>query len=107
AGLINIESCDVSAFDSPNIIYITAGPNQVVGVADDGTAIGLGNNEPGQLNLSGWSDIVEVSCGFNHTVGRQSGNTVVCAGSNFHEQCNVSSWTGVSQIRILEPLFMI
>ncbi|MBF0452769.1 MAG: tandem-95 repeat protein, partial [Candidatus Magnetomorum sp.] len=98
AGLINFESCDVSAFDTPNIIYISAGPSQVVGVADDGTAIGVGNNESGQLNLSGWTNIVEVSCGDNHTVGLKNDNTVVCEGSNFHEQCNVSSWTGISQI---------
>jgi hypothetical protein len=98
AGLINLESCDVSAFDSPNIIYITAGPKQVVGVADNGTAIGIGNNESLQLNLSGWSDIVEVSCGFNHTVGLKSDNKVVCAGSDFYGQCDVSSWTGISQI---------
>ncbi|KPA13512.1 hypothetical protein MHK_006281, partial [Candidatus Magnetomorum sp. HK-1] len=82
----------------PNIIYISAGPSQVVGVADNGTAIGVGNNESGQLNLSSWTNIAEVSCGDNHTVGLKSDNTVVCAGSDFYGQCNVSSWTGISQI---------
>jgi hypothetical protein len=98
AGIINYESCDVSVFATHHIIYISASPSQVVGVADDGTAFGVGNNESGQLNLSAWTDIAEVSCGDNHTAGLKNDNTVVCVGSNFYGQCDVSSWTGISQI---------
>jgi len=98
AGLIDFASCDVSAFDTYSIVYIAAAPSQVVGVVSDGTAIGVGNNESGQLNLSSWTNIVEVSCGDNHTAGLKNDNTVVCEGSNFYGQCNVSSWTGISQI---------
>ncbi|ETR66989.1 MAG: beta-lactamase inhibitory protein II, partial [Candidatus Magnetoglobus multicellularis str. Araruama] len=85
-------------FATHHIIYISASPSQVVGVADDGTAFGVGNNESGQLNLSAWTDIAEVSCGDNHTAGLKNDNTVVCVGSNFYGQCDVSSWTGISQI---------
>ncbi|ETR71276.1 MAG: hypothetical protein OMM_02609 [Candidatus Magnetoglobus multicellularis str. Araruama] len=88
----------MSAFDPYSIVYISAGPSQVVGVASDGTVIGVGNNESGQLNLSSWTNIAEVSCGDNHTVGLKGDNTVVCVGSNFYGQCDVSSWTGISQI---------
>jgi hypothetical protein len=99
AGLINYESCDISAFSGYTIEYIAAGTYHALGITDAGAVIGVGNNDGGRLNISSWtSGFVEVDCGEMHSLGRKTDGSVVCVGDNTQGQCDVSDWAGITQI---------
>ena len=54
-----------------------------VGLKTDGTVVGVGYNNYGELNVDSWTDIVQVSAGYNHTLGVKANGTVVGAGTNY------------------------
>ena len=74
-------------------VAVAAGTYHTVGLRSDGTAVAVGNNTSGQLNVSGWTDIVAVAAGGDHTVGLRSDGTAVAVGNNASRQLNVSGWT--------------
>ena len=67
----------------------------VVGVFDDYTAEGKGDNSDGQLNLSDWRNIAAISAGYTHTVGLCQDGTVFATGDKSHGKCNVSDWKDI------------
>ncbi len=58
----------------------------------------LGENDHGQIKVSGWSDIIAIDCGDHHTVGLRADGTVVATGKNLETQCEVGSWADVAYI---------
>jgi alpha-tubulin suppressor-like RCC1 family protein len=78
---------------------ISAGNYHTIGLKRDGTVVAVGNNNYGQLNVSGWKDIVSISAGNNHTVGLKRDGTVVAVGNeNYYGQLNVSNWKDIVSI---------
>lgn len=69
--------------------------NHTIGLRDDGTVVGAGDNEYGQCNVSDWTNIVAVVAGIQHTIGLRIDGTVVAIGANEYGQCNVSDWTDI------------
>lgn len=84
----------ISLRDGLNSTFST-GYKFTVAVHNDGTAVGIGENKDGQINVSDWEDIVSVSCGARHTVGLKADGTVVAVGNNEFGQCEVSDWKNI------------
>jgi hypothetical protein len=98
---------------------VAAGGKHTVGLKSDGTAVAVGDNEFGQINVSSWTDIVQVAAGSSDSLGLKSDGTVVAAGFDFWGLSNVGSWTDIVQVADgnahtvglksdgIEPLFLI
>lgn len=84
----------ISLRDGLNSTFST-GYKFTVAVHNDGTAVGIGENKDGQIDVSDWEDIVSVSCGARHTVGLKADGTVVAVGNNEFGQCEVSDWKNI------------
>ena len=82
-----------SAKGMQQIIPISVGWGNTVGLHNDGTVAAVGDNDDGQCDVSGWSDIVAVSAGGWHTVGLRRDGTVVAVGGNRYDKCDVSGWS--------------
>ena len=78
---------------------VSAGCYHTVGLKTDGTVVGVGYNNYGELNVDSWTDIVQVSAGGGvHTVGLKANGTVVAVGYNYYGILNVDSWTDIVQV---------
>ena len=77
---------------------ISAGDSHTVAARIDGSVIGTGNNQYGQINVSGWTGIISVSAGGNHTLGLRADGKVVATGYNNDGRCNVSNWNNIIAI---------
>jgi len=89
--------CNVSSWR--DIVAITAGVWNTVGLKSDGTVVAVGNNDNGQCNVSGWRDIVAITA-CDHTVGLKVDGTVVAVGKNGVGQCNVKDWRDIGPVSI-------
>jgi len=79
-------ACNVG--DWTDIIQITTGGSQTVGLKADGTVVALGGDAGGQYAVSNWTDITQVAVGSYHTLGRKANGTVVAAGPDIE----VAKW---------------
>ncbi len=77
---------------------VSFGVNHAAGIREDGTAVAVGDNSAGQLEVSAWTDLVQISCGKSHTVGLKRDGTVVAAGDNSDGQRNVQEWKDIVSI---------
>ena len=90
-----------SAKGMQQIIPISVGWGNTVGLHNDGTVVAVGDNDDGQCDVSGWSDIVAIAAGGYHTVGLRRDGTVVAVGAagsgraNNYGQCDVSGWSDI------------
>ena len=78
-----------------DIVAVSAGTDNTVGLKSNGTVVAVGDNSYGQCDVSGWSDIVAISAEWQYTVGLKSDGTVVAVGRNEYGQSNVSDWTDI------------
>ena len=77
---------------------IAAGDSHTIAARIDGSVIGTGNNQYGQINVSGWTGIIAVSAGGNHTLGLRADGKVVATGYNNDGRCNVTNWNNIIAI---------
>ncbi len=80
------------------VATIAAGTYHTVGLKDDGTALAVGKNGYGQLNVSSWGNIKAIAVGTYQTVGLKEDGTVVAVGDNGNGQLNITSWTNIKAI---------
>lgn len=82
-----------------NIVAISAGTMELVGLNSDGTVklIGLDGSKM-EGKVSDWKDIVAISVGDNYVVGLKVDGTVVANGDNKYGQCDVSGWKDIVAI---------
>jgi alpha-tubulin suppressor-like RCC1 family protein len=80
-----------------DIIQVSAGGWNTVGLKSDGTVVAVGNNEYEQCNVGNWTDIIQVTAGL-HTVGLRSDGTVVAVGYNYNGECAVGGWANITQV---------
>jgi hypothetical protein len=76
----------------------------------DGTALAVGRDDYGQLDVAGWSDIVQVAAGGLHTVGLKSDGTAVTVGRVISDSFVIPGWqlsspvpTPIAPLTILSP----
>ena len=79
---------------------VQVGMESVVAVKNDGTVVGAGRNQFGQLNVESWTDVVAVYCGYYRTVGLRSDGTVLCTGRNLHGEAELSHWENIVEVSI-------
>lgn len=78
--------------------YVAVGNRYVVAIKADGTLVTAGNNDYGQLDVSGWTDVVAVAAGDDQTIGLMSDGTVKATGYNDYGECDVDNWTNIVAI---------
>ena len=80
-----------------NIVYISAGFDNLLGIKSDGTVISAGSSYQGKGNVSGWKNIVEVSAGWEHTIGLKADGTVIAVGNS---KCysGASDWKNIISV---------
>ena len=66
-----------------------------MGLRSDGTVVAAGWNDPGQCNVSSWTNIAAVAAGQDHTIGLRSDGTVVATGRDNANQCDVNNWKNI------------
>ena len=74
-----------------DLVKISAGPDTLMGLKRDGTAVVTGN-----YDVSEWDHLVDIAAGERHICALKDDGTVVCTGSD--AACEVSSWTGISSV---------
>lgn len=69
---------DVSGWT--DIVQVSAGFDQILGLKADGTVVATGCNDYGQCDTDSWSDIVQVYAGRDQSLGLKKDGTVVISG---------------------------
>lgn len=64
-----------------DIVSISAGWENIVGLRKDGTVVATGRNDCSQCNVSDWSDIVAITTGSLYTLGLKADGTIVATGT--------------------------
>ena len=81
---------EVSASDSPEIIAISAGLDHNIALTADGTVVGWGRDDLGQIDVPGdLTDVKAIAAGHNHSLAVKNDGTVVAWGNNDFGQLNV------------------
>ncbi|MBM9514701.1 PGAP1-like alpha/beta domain-containing protein [Desulfogranum marinum] len=81
------------------IKQISAGYYHTVGLRESGTAVAVGNNTKGELDVGEWRDIVDISAGRLFTIGLKSDGTVVSIGyDGGYGQLDVDEWTDIIDV---------
>ena len=83
---------------SPKIVAIEAGYSHTVALKQDGSVVGVGYNDYGQLDTGSWTDIIQVAAGSYHTVGLKSDGTVVAKGRDAYGELDVGLWNNIMQV---------
>lgn len=86
----------LSALSNTTSIDVASGV--IVGIKENGQAVGVGTSSDGATKVSDWNNIVAISTSGTHTVGVQSDGTVIAVGNNRYGQCNVSNWTDIIDV---------
>ncbi len=81
--------------DFNQVVAVSSRSDFVVGLKQDGTVVGEGSNQYGQLNFSDWKTIKWISAGKSHTVGVKENGSVLCVGSTQNQECNVEDWKDI------------
>ncbi len=81
-----------------NITDISVGNETIIGLRADGTVVGVGMNEHGDLEVSDWRDIAAIYAKGNRTFGLKSDGTVVAVGLNNCGEINLDGWTDIIAI---------
>lgn len=78
---------------------VAAGAYHSVGVQQDGSVIAAGQNNNGQINVSGWAGVVQVACSTSNTYGVTEDGHVLAAGTNGYNVLTIAAtWTDVVHI---------
>ena len=76
-----------------DLVEISSGWDQTVGLKNNGRVVAVGDNQHGQCNVSDWSDIVSVKACDGYTMGLRSDGTVVTT-----DDSQPSEWKNVVAI---------
>ena len=75
-------------------IFVAGFSSHAIGLTDEGTCIGIGDDECKQSSgVSRWNSIVSVCTGRAHSIGLKDDGTIVAAGSNSELVIDLSSMT--------------
>lgn len=77
---------------------LSAQSDIVIGLKENGTIVGAGNEKYIQYDISGGTDMISVGAGAYHVAGLKSNHTVVALGRNAYGQCDVGDWTDIAAV---------
>ncbi len=95
---INEFKCQHDFCEWSDIIAISEGEWNTVGLKSDGTVIAVGNNGNGRCDVCDWKDIIAVSAGTTYTVGVKSNGEVVTAGFAEWAKCDTTAWKDIVDV---------
>ncbi|MCL2577300.1 MAG: hypothetical protein FWE27_04535 [Defluviitaleaceae bacterium] len=90
--------CHTNTYDWRDMKAVSAGAGFTVGLRADGTVLGVGRNDFGQLAVKDWTDIIAVSAGTRHTVGLRADGTLLACGQSRHGECKISHWRNIVHV---------
>jgi len=98
AGINSDGQCNTNTFDWRDMVAVSAGANFTVGLRADGTVLGVGRNDFGQIAVKNWTDIKSVSAGARHTVGLRGDGTLLACGQSRYGECKISHWRNIVHV---------
>lgn len=98
AGTNSAGQCHTNTFDWRDMTAVSAGHGFTIGLRADGTVLGVGRNDFGQLDVQNWTKITEISAGARHTVGLREDGTLLATGQSRHGECKVRHWRNVVRV---------
>ncbi|MCL2356883.1 MAG: hypothetical protein FWC70_06975 [Defluviitaleaceae bacterium] len=98
AGVNSDGQCNTNTYDWRDITAVSAGAFFTVGLRADGTVLGVGRNDFGQLDVQNWTQIKKISAGARHTVGLREDGTLLACGQSRHGECRVSHWRNIVRV---------
>ncbi|MCL2047208.1 MAG: hypothetical protein FWG87_00635 [Defluviitaleaceae bacterium] len=90
--------CHTNTYDWRDMTAVSAGASFTVGLRADGTVVGVGANDFGQINVKDWTDIKAISAGARHTVGLRADGTLLACGQSRYGECKVTHWRNVIHV---------
>ncbi len=96
--------CSVSAWT--NIVEVSSGSFQTIGLRDDGGVVSTGTNAFGECNVSSWKNIVAIAAGNGYSLGLRADGRVLATGNNENGQCDVYGWSNIVAIYAF-PLYTV
>lgn len=70
----------------------------VIGIKEDGTAVSLGRNYNGLLDVNDWTDVIAVASGSGFSIGLRKDGTALFAGSFLSGSSDTSSWQNIVSV---------
>jgi len=98
AGTNSDGQCHTNTYDWRDMIAVSAGASFTIGLRADGTVLGVGRNDFGQLGVKNWTKIIKISAGARHTVGLREDGTLLACGQNKYGECKVSHWRNIIHV---------
>ena len=90
--------CHTNTYDWRDMRAVSAGVGFTIGLRKDGTVLGVGRNDFGQLDVKDWTQIRAISAGSRHTVGLRADGTLLACGQNRHGECKVRHWRNIVRV---------
>lgn len=90
--------CHTNTYDWRDMKAVSAGAGFTIGLRADGTVLGVGNNDFGQLRVKDWTQITAISAGTRHTIGLRADGTLLACGQNRNEECKVTHWRNIVHV---------
>jgi alpha-tubulin suppressor-like RCC1 family protein len=90
--------CHTNTYDWRDMQAVSAGAGFTIGLRKDGTVLGVGRNDFGQLNVKDWTQIKVISAGSRHTIGLRADGTLLACGKNRYGECKVSHWRNIVHV---------
>jgi alpha-tubulin suppressor-like RCC1 family protein len=98
AGTNSDGQCFTNTYDWRDMIAVSAGSGFTIGLRADGTVLGVGRNDFGQLHVKDWTDIKAISAGARHTVGLRGDGTLLACGQSRYGECKVTHWRNIIHV---------
>lgn len=81
------------------ITSVACGDEHTLGLKEDGTVIGIGSNDNGQLDVEYWEDIAAIDATAAYSIGLRSDGRVVFTGNVYgDEPVNIEDWENITDI---------
>jgi len=90
--------CHTNTYDWRDMKAVSAGMGFTIGLRADGTVLGVGRNDFGQLGVQNWTEIIAISAGARHTIGLRADGTLLACGQNRHNECKISHWRNIVHV---------
>lgn len=81
-----------------DLVQVSSYKDFVIGLKKDGTLVGAGTNNYGQLDTKDIKKAIDVAAGDKHTVAALEDGTVACVGDNSTGACDIKEWKNIVDV---------